>query len=66
MMHWILACAVCYGQPDSPMAHGLNWGVLSLLAVVVPVLGAIAGFFIFIAKKAAAVSKLPPEAASSH
>ena len=55
-----LACAACYGQSDSPMAQGLNWGILSLLAVVVPVLGCIAGFFVFIAKKAAAASKLPP------
>jgi hypothetical protein len=44
----------------------LNWGILSLLAVVVPVLGGIATFFIFIAKKAAVASKLPPATATSH
>jgi hypothetical protein len=66
MMHLILACAACYGQSDSPLAHGLNWGILSLLAVVVPVLGGIATFFVFIAKKAAAASKLPPATVSSH
>ena len=60
MMPFLIACAACYGQSDSPMAHGLNWGILSLVGVVVPVLGGIATFFIFIAKRAAAVSKLPP------
>ena len=66
MMHFVLACAACYGQSDSPMAHGLNWGILSLIGVVVPVLGGIAGFFVFIAKKAATASKLPPATVSSH
>jgi hypothetical protein len=66
MTHFIVACAACYGQSDSPMAHGLNWGILSLLAVVVPVLGGIAAFFFFIARKAAVASKLPTAAAVSH
>jgi hypothetical protein len=57
---FLLACAACFGQSDSPMAHGLNWGIASLLGVVVPVLGGIAAFFIFIANKAAPASKLPP------
>ncbi len=35
------------------MAQGMNWGIFSLLAVILPMLGAIAGFFIFMAKKAA-------------
>ena len=48
------ACAACYGQSDSPLAQGFNWGILSLLAVVVCVLGAITGFFVFLARRAAA------------
>jgi len=59
-MTFLLACAACYGQSDSPLAHGLNWGILSLLGVVFPVLGGIAAFFIFIAKRTAAVSKSSP------
>ena len=47
----VLACAACYGQSDSPMAQGMNWGIISLLAVVVSVLGSIAGFFIYLAKR---------------
>ena len=51
------ACAACYGQSDSPMAHGMNWGILSLLVVVVSVLSSIAAFFVFLAKKSAATYK---------
>jgi hypothetical protein len=49
-----LACAACYGQSDSPMAHGFNWGIISLLAVVICVLAAISSFFVFLARRAAA------------
>jgi hypothetical protein len=55
-----LACAVCFGQSDSPIAQAAKWGVFALLAVVVCVLGAIASFFIFLAKKAAAVAAATP------
>ena len=51
-----LACAACFGQSDSPLAEGMNWGIFSLLAVVVSVLGGIAGFFIFLARKSAATA----------
>ena len=27
-------CAVCYGNPDSPMSHGMNMGVITLLAFI--------------------------------
>jgi len=50
------ACAACYGQSDSPLARGMNWGIFSLLAVVVCVLGGIATFFVFLAKKSATVA----------
>lgn len=45
------ACAACYGQSDSPMAQGMNWGIFTLLGVVVVVLTGIASFFVFLAKK---------------
>ena len=47
----LFACAACYGASDSPMAKGMNWGIFSLLGVVVMVLGSIASFFVFIGKK---------------
>jgi len=50
------ACAVCYGEPGSPLALGLSWGIASLLAVVMLVLGGIACFFFYLAKRAARLS----------
>ena len=53
----LLACAMCAStRTDSPLAAGMNWGIMSLLVVVVFVLGSVASFFIFLAKKAAAVA----------
>lgn len=52
----VRACAACFGQSDSPMAHGMNMGIFSLLLVVVFVLSGIASFFIYLAKKSAAVA----------
>ena len=49
----LLACSACYGQSDSAMARGMNWGILTLLAVIVSVLGGIAGFFVFLARRSA-------------
>jgi hypothetical protein len=39
------------------MASGMNWGIMSLLGVIVLVLGAVASFFIYLAKRSA---KLAP------
>jgi hypothetical protein len=50
------ACAACTGQSDSPMAKGMNWGIMSLLAVIAVVLGGLASFFVYLAKKSATVS----------
>ena len=30
----LFPCAVCYGNPDSPMSHGMNMGVLTLLSFI--------------------------------
>ncbi len=47
------ACATCYGASDSPMAQGMNMGILTLLVVVATVLFGIVTFFIYVARKAA-------------
>ena len=47
-----LACAACYGESDSPMAEGMNAGILFLLVVIGGTLAAIAGFFLFIMRRA--------------
>ena len=41
------------------MAAGMNWGIFSLLAVIVTVLGGIAAFFVFLARRAAKLAAAP-------
>jgi len=41
MISVLLACASCFGDPGSDQVKAAKIGVLVLLAVVVPVLGAI-------------------------
>jgi len=53
---WVLACAACYGQSDAPMARGMNWGIFSLLVVIGLVLATVASFFVYLAKRAAAMN----------
>lgn len=48
-------CATCFGQTDSPLGKGLNWGIFALLTVVGAVLAGICSFFVFIARRAAQV-----------
>ena len=50
------ACAACYGQSDAPMARAFNWGILSLLGVVVCVLGGFTAFFVYLARRAASMN----------
>ena len=47
------ACATCFGKSDSKLAEGMNWGIFTLLVIIMGVLGAISAFFIFIARRAA-------------
>ena len=52
----LMACAVCYGAPDSGMAKGLVWGILALLGVVAVVLAGVVTFFVHIGKRSAALA----------
>ena len=41
-------CAVCFGDKDSPMTHGMNAGIFVLLGFIGVVLAAFATFFIYL------------------
>jgi len=45
-------CAVCFGDPTSPLTHGYNLAVIALLAVTVMVLTAFACLFLNFRKRA--------------
>ena len=49
---WVLACAVCFGDPDSDMTQGAKAGILILLGVVGTVLAGIAGMALFWIRRA--------------
>ena len=46
----LFACAACYGRSDSPLASGMNWGIFTLLGVVLTVLTCFALFFVHIVR----------------
>jgi hypothetical protein len=48
----VLACPVCFGQNDSPLAVAMNNGILLMLGVVVAVLACFALFFINLMRRA--------------
>lgn len=56
-----LACPVCFGQSDSPMAWATKMGIFFMLGVTVSVLVAFAGFFIYLMRRA----KLAPDDSES-
>lgn len=47
-----LACPVCFGQNDSPLAQAMNSGILLMLGVVAGMLTAFASFFIYLIRRA--------------
>jgi hypothetical protein len=52
-----LACPVCFGANDSPMAIATNMGIIAMLVVVAGVLGAFASFFIYLMRRAKMVAR---------
>lgn len=47
------ACTACFGQSDSEMAQGMNWGIYTLLAFVGLVLGCVTAFFVALGRRSA-------------
>ena len=56
-----LACPVCFGQNDSPLAWAVNMGVFVMLGFVAAVLGAFASFFVYLARRARRHGSTPQE-----
>lgn len=54
------ACAACFGRSDSPLAEGMNMGILFLLGVIVSVLVGFASFFVFLARRSARLHAAAP------
>ena len=52
-----LACPVCFGQNDSPLASAMNLGIIAMLVIVAGVLAAFASFFIYLMRRAKIVAQ---------
>jgi len=60
-----LACATCYGASDSPLAQGMNMGIMVLLGFIFCVLAAVTGFFVYIVRRANALAAATTHATST-
>ena len=58
IMPLALACPVCFGNSDAPMAKATNLGIIFMLVVVAVVLVGFASFFINLIRRANAMPKL--------
>jgi hypothetical protein len=47
-----LACPVCFGSTDAPIAGAVNLAIFALLGVTGAVLGSFVAFFVYLARKA--------------
>ena len=53
-----LACPVCFGQSDAPMASATNAGIWLMLGVVAVMLSGFASFFIYLSRRMKRLSRL--------
>ena len=60
-----LACPVCFGQSDSPMAAATNAGIWLMLGVVALMLSGFAFFFVYLSRRMKRLSRLEHPGVSS-
>ena len=51
------ACAVCFGDPQSPTMQAVKWGIISLLLILCVVLALFTQFFFGFQKRAKEMAK---------
>jgi hypothetical protein len=54
-----LACPVCFGQSDSPLANATNMGIIAMLGIVGGVLSGFAAFIIHLNRRARLAADVP-------
>lgn len=47
----VLACSVCFGQSDSPLAKGINMGLFVMLGVTFFVLAGFGSFIFYLFRR---------------
>ena len=48
----LIACPVCFGASDAPMAVATNMGIFMMLGVVAVMLASFAAFFVYLNRRA--------------
>ena len=59
-----LACPVCFGESDAPLAQAINTGVIAMLVVVAGMLGSFATFIVYLARRARSIDAAEAAAAN--
>ena len=59
-MTTLIACPVCFGASDAPMAVATNMGIFLMLGVVAVMLASFAGFFVYLNRRAKALAAMGP------
>jgi hypothetical protein len=62
----LIACPVCFGASDAPMAVATNMGIFVMLGVVAVMLASFAGFFVYLNRRAKALAEAGPADAGRH
>jgi hypothetical protein len=52
----VLACPVCFGQTDSPLANATNMGIIAMLGIVGVVLAGFAAFIVHLNRRSRLVA----------
>jgi hypothetical protein len=61
-----MACPVCFGDSNEPMALATNLGIWFMLGVVASMLTAFASFFIYLMRRAKLAAADPEPADAGH
>jgi hypothetical protein len=54
----VLACPLCFGAEETSLVNGTQVGMLVLLAIILAIQGAFAGFFIYLRRRAKQIADL--------
>jgi hypothetical protein len=60
-----MACPVCFGDSNEPLAIATNYGIWFMLAVVAVMLSAFASFFVYLMRRAKLAQQSDPHPAGA-